>query len=121
MIRQAALRRLSLWLVGLFLVAQSCGVVHLLDEHTTHVAAVAVALSADHVGTAKVPQKHHRGDADGAVQHHELQDLNGVPSCLSSSCDLGYVHAAARAYVPIALTASDPVRLERPPKPSLSI
>ena len=38
MIRQIALPRLGPWLVGLFFIAQICGVVQLLGEHTEHVA-----------------------------------------------------------------------------------
>jgi hypothetical protein len=37
MIRQIALHRLGPWLVGMFFIAQICGVVQLLGEHTAHV------------------------------------------------------------------------------------
>ncbi|HWX33509.1 MAG TPA: hypothetical protein VNZ53_39530 [Steroidobacteraceae bacterium] len=39
MIGQAALRRLGTWLVGLFFIAQTCGVVPLLGQHAAHVKA----------------------------------------------------------------------------------
>jgi len=64
---------------------------------------------------------HYDGDADGAIQHHELQDLNGAPACLIDSCELAFTHAAMTAYVADALTASNPVLLERPPKSFLFV
>jgi hypothetical protein len=123
MIRQAALRRLGPWLIGLFFIAQICGVAQLLSEHTAHVTESQLILSKVAVtgDTSHSHHHHHYGDADGAVQHHELQDLNGAPAYLIASCELAFTHDTITAYVSDALTESNPVRLEHPPKPFLSV
>jgi hypothetical protein len=64
---------------------------------------------------------HHDGDADGAIEHHELQDLNGTPAYLMAGCEPAFTHDAITAYVSDALVESNPVLLERPPKPFLSV
>lgn len=121
MIPMTALRRLGPWLVGLFLIAQVFGVVPLISGHTAHVAETQLILSKDNASTGSIPQRHHHhGDADGFIQHHELQDLNGALTCLVS-CEIVFVHVAITAYVPNALTEADPILLKRPPKPLLSI
>jgi hypothetical protein len=122
MIRQIALPRLGPWLVGLFFIAQICGVVQLLGEHTEHVAESQLILhQAAVTGNTWHGHHHHNGDADGAVQHHELQDLNGAPACPIAGCELAFTHDTITAYVSDALTESNPVLLERPPKPFLSV
>ena len=120
MFRNAAWRRLSLWLVGLFFIAQVCGVVHLLGEHTAHVSESQLALS--HAPFAASPSHghHHDGDADGAIQHHALQDLNGTPLRVAATCEPDFAPVAIINYVSDALIESGPVRLERPPKSPLS-
>jgi hypothetical protein len=71
--------------------------------------------------TGKIPQgRHYRGDADGFIQYHELQNLNGTLACLSSRCEIAFVYVANTDYVPAALAEGDPILLERPPKPTLS-
>ena len=121
MIRQAALRRLGPWLIGLFIIAQISGVVRLLGEHTAHVAECELILS-NATATVNIPHGHHHyGDADGAIQHHELQDLNGAPTSLIAGCELAFTHFTITAYVSDALTEGTPVLLERPPKPFLSV
>ena len=120
MIRRAALRRLSTLLIGLFFAAQVCGVVPLLGEHAAHVTESQLILATGTVAGNASHGHHHDGDADGAIQHHELQDLNGAPACLIAGCELAVEHVATTAYVSEALTESNPVLLERPPKPRLS-
>jgi hypothetical protein len=122
MIRQAALRRSAPWLIGLFLIAQICGVAPLLGEHTAHETESQLTLSEGAViGDASHGHHHHYGDADGAIQQHELQDLNGAPAVVIAYCELAFTHDTITAYVSDALTESIPVLLERPPKPFLSV
>jgi len=117
----AATRRLSAWLVGLFLVAQIFGVVSVLSEHTAHVAATELLASRVSASTGNIPQgRHHHDDADGFIQHHELQDLTGTLTCPSGRCEIALVYIADIDYVPVALAEGDPILLERPPKPMLS-
>jgi len=66
-------------------------------------------------------QYHHDGDADGAIQHHELQDLNGAPVRLIAIGGLSVTPANVALYVPDVLAGRNPVLPERPPKPSLSV
>lgn len=120
MIRQAAWRRLGTWLAGMFFIAQVCGVVPLLGEHTAHVTESQLILANAPVAGGASHGHHHDGDADGAIQHHELQDLSGAPACLIAGCELPLAHVAITAYVSDALTESKPVLMERPPKPLLS-
>jgi hypothetical protein len=122
MIRQVSLHRLSPWLIGLFFIAQICGVVQLLSNHTAHVTESQLILSKTAVTkSTSHGHHHHYGDADGAIQHHELQDLNGAPLYLIAGCELAFTHDAITAYVSDALNESNPVLLERPPKPFLSV
>lgn len=121
MIRQAALRCLGTWLAGLFFIAQTCGVVPLLGEHTAHVTESQLALAHATVAGNTSHSHHHDGDEDGAIQHHELQDLNGAPACLTAGCELPLAHVAITAHVSDAFTEGNPVLLERPPKHLLSI
>jgi hypothetical protein len=122
MIPMAAMRRLGPSLLGLFLVAQAFGVVPLMTGHTAHLAETHSVFSKDNASNGNIPQgHHHRGDADGFIQHHELQDLNGALTCLVSCCGVAFVHRAITAYTPNALAEADTILLERPPKPLLSI
>jgi hypothetical protein len=121
MIRQVALHRLVPWLIGLFLVAQICSVVQLLSAHTAHVAESQLILPKAAATTNTSHGHHHSGDADGAIQHHELQDLNGAPACLMAGCELLSSHDTITAYVSDAFIESNPVLLERPPRPFLSV
>jgi hypothetical protein len=122
MIQQAALRRLTPWLIGLFFIAQIGGVARLLGEHAAHETESQLILSKLAVtGNTSHGHHHHYGDADGAIQHHELQDLNGAPAYLIAGCDLALTHDTITAYVSDALSESNPVLLERPPKPFLSV
>jgi len=121
MIPTATARRLSPWVFGLFLAAQIFGVVPLMREHTAHVAQSGLILSQDRVSTGHVPRAHHCGDADGFIDHHQLQDLSGAFTCSVSQCEIGFVRLALCPYAPDALAEGDPILLERPPKPILSI
>jgi hypothetical protein len=121
MIRQAALRRWSTWLIGLFFLAQIGGVVRLLGEHTAHVTESQLAVAHATVDGNASHSHHHDGDADGAIQHHELQDLNGAPVRLIAIGGLSVTPANVALYVPDVLAGRNPVLPERPPKPSLSV
>jgi hypothetical protein len=116
MMRQAALHRLGPWLLGLFIVAQICGVVHLLGEHTTHVAESQSILSSAAVARKAPHGHHHDGDTDGAIQHHELQDLTGAPVYPTAVRELDCTRVAMVSIVSAPLVEGDPLRLERPPK-----
>jgi hypothetical protein len=121
MIRQAAWCRLSTWLVGLFFIAQTCGVVPLLGEYTAHVTESQLVLAHTTIAGNASHGHHYEGDADGAVQHHELQDLNGAPAYIAAGCELPLAHVAITFYVSDALAEGGPALLERPPKPLLSV
>jgi hypothetical protein len=122
MLLMAEMRRWVPWLVGLYLVAQVCGVVPLISCHSAHAVAGALIPSQCTSGTdALPPGHHHAGDADDTANHHALQDLNGV---LASPPDRGWialVHVAIMGPPPTAHIKADPVLIERPPKPFLSI
>jgi hypothetical protein len=121
MIRTTTMRSLSTCFVGLFLIAQIFGVVSLLSEHTAHVAATEFLASQGSASIGNFPDSHHhRGDADGFIQHHELQDLSGTLTCLNSLCEIAFVPVSNIAYVPAVLVDGDPLLLERPPKPMRS-
>lgn len=119
----AAIRRLCPWLAGLFLIAQIFGVVPLMSEHATHVAESELALYNDNAGmNAPVTNHdHYRGDPDGFVQHHELQDLSGVFTCTVSQCEIAFVRVPATLREPDALVGADPALLERPPNSLMSV
>jgi hypothetical protein len=124
MISLAATRRVSPWLVGLFLMAQIFGVGFLLSGHTMHVAQAEMAFSQGESGTVTLPHGHHhqRNDADGCVQHHELETLiNAVLLCAMSRAERVVAHVAAATYASPALVETAPVLLERPPKKILSV
>jgi hypothetical protein len=115
-------RRLAIWLAGLFVLAQVFGVVSLVASHAAHVAEAEFAFASDGPLTENRQHNHHyRGDADGVVQHHELHDLSGAFLGSSSQTDLTFAPVRIVFVVTQALPGSDPVRLERPPKPVLSI
>jgi hypothetical protein len=111
-----------MWLVGLFIIAQICGVVRLLGEQTAHVAESQLMLAdATVTGSTSQGHHHHYGDADGAIQHHELQDLTGAPASLIAGCELAVTHVTITGYVSDVLAEGNPALLERPPKPFLSV
>jgi hypothetical protein len=86
------------------------------------VAEAQLVLSERAAGTESIPQgHHHHGDADGSIQHHELQDLNGSLTCLVNSCEIAFVDVTDSAYAPSALAEANPILLERPPKALLSV
>jgi len=121
MIPTAAMRRLRTCTGGRFLIPQIFGVIPVLSEHTAHVAATELLPSQVSASAGKIPEgRHHRGDADGFIQHHELQDLTGTLPCLSGRCEIAFVDLVSIDYVPVALAAGGPIALERPPKPMLS-
>src|ERR1700691_3810675 len=88
MIGQLAIRRrVGIWLAGLLFIAQIVAVAPLMSEHTAHVAESELGLLSKSVITHTLLRGHHhhyRGDADGFVQHHELQDLGGAFSLMAT-------------------------------------
>jgi hypothetical protein len=115
-------RRLGIWLAGLFVLAQIFGVVSLVASHAAHVAETELAFVSEGPSTDNRQHSHHyRGDADGVVQHHELHDLSGAFLGSPSQTDLTFAPVRIVFAVTQALPGSDPLRLERPPKPFLSI
>jgi len=115
-----AARRLSPWVVGIFLLAQIFGVFPLVSEHTAHIAQADFTVASNCVCTGQAPHGHYQGDSDGFVQHHELQDLSGVLTCAVDQYQSGIVHVAVSLYAPHALAEGHPIFLERPPKSLLS-
>jgi hypothetical protein len=117
MISTAIARRLGPVFVGLYLVAQICGVIPLMICDSAHAAPGTQMLSNQ---TRGLQDHHHAGDADDADHHHVLQDLNGV--LLQSYVSVGtIVRIAIEMIAPRALADADAVLLERPPKPFLSV
>jgi hypothetical protein len=100
MISNGAMRRLGPIFVGLYLIVQICGVAPLMSCHSAHAGAASSLLAECSDGTLPHQNRHHAGDADDAVHHHALQE----PALALS-----------------ALIEADPVLLERPPKPFLSV
>jgi hypothetical protein len=122
MISTAAMRRLGPWLAGLFLAAQIFGVVPLMSCYSAHAAEGTLLLSAGEGGIDTHSHGHHYpGDSDDAAHHHALQDVNGVLAWVPDRNEVALVHIAVPPPLPRALAESDPVLLERPPKPFLSI
>jgi hypothetical protein len=113
-------RRWGPVLVGLYVVAQICGVIPLMSCDSAH-AAPGTHILSECKQTGALPQDHHHaGDADDAAHHHVLLDLNGV-LVESSVVVNSIVHIAIEVSAPRALTEVDVVLLERPPKPFLSV
>jgi hypothetical protein len=123
MISSAANRCLARWLVGLFLCAQVLGVMPLISEYTAHVAETQLVLASDHAGARNGGHqgRHHRGDVDGDLQHHQMQDLSGALTCTIGHCQIARQRVRAAGHEPAGLAEADPILLERPPKTSLSV
>jgi len=122
MISMAAKHRLGPWVVGLYLIAQIFGVVPVISGHTAHVVETHSVLVEHGAGGEPTSQSHHKpGDTDGPVQHHAMQDLNGVLASLVDRGETALVHVAIPARAQNDLLEADPVLLERPPKPLLSV
>jgi hypothetical protein len=113
-------RRLSLWLAGLFLVAQIFGVVSLMNSHLTHVAEAELVFS-DSARHSGGHGHHYRGDSDGAAQHHELHDLNGAFLGSAIQSDIMFLPAKITFAAAQVLQGAAPARLDRPPKAFLSV
>jgi hypothetical protein len=123
MISTTANRHLGWWLVGLFLCAQVFGVMPLISGHTAHVAETQSVVASDHAGAGSGAHRghHHRGDVDGDVQHHQMQDLSGALTCPIGQCQIAPRRVRAAGHEPAGLAGADPILLERPPKTSLSV
>lgn len=121
MISTAGMRRLGPLLVGLYLIAQICGVVPLMSCHSAHAATGSSALYECKGGFGVLPQGHHySGGAHNSV-HHSLQDLSGVLGCSAPVCQIAWVRTVTPPPAPRALAEADTVVLERPPKPVLFV
>jgi hypothetical protein len=113
--------RLGPWLAGLYIVAQIFSVVPSISCDSAHAAGGALVFSQCEACIGTDSHDHHDpGDADHAACHHALQDLNGVLTSLDRS-EIALVHIAVSPLVPRALAEADPVLLEHPPNPFLSI
>jgi hypothetical protein len=120
MISTVTMRRLGLWLIALYVFALVGGVTPLIHIVSAH-AGAPLTLSANG-GDGAIPAQghHHAGDVDDVVHHHALQDLTGVIALLPRD-GIALVHVSIGPRVSRALAEADTVRLERPPKPILSI
>jgi hypothetical protein len=117
-----AKRVLGPWLVGLYLASQILGIVPLMSAHTAHVAETHIVHFEDNGRAASNSHsQHRRDDADGPAQHHELQDLSGVLACPANRCETGLVSTVVTTSALGALIAGEPILLDRPPKPFLSV
>lgn len=122
MISTGAMRRLGPWLAGLFLAAQIFGVIPLISGYSAHAAGGALLHSVCDDGIdSHCPGHHYPGDSDDAAHHHALQDVNGVLVWAFDRNEVALVHIAVTPPAPRALAEADPILLERPPKPFLSI
>jgi hypothetical protein len=121
MIPPALIHRLGFLLAGAYFVAQIFGVIPLMSSHSAHAAAGSlVCYTKD--GSGGQPQLgHHAGDTDDLVHHHTLQDLMGVFAALPNRVDIPLVHVTVAPRSPRPLAEAEAVRLDRPPKPDLSI
>jgi hypothetical protein len=121
MFRTAALRRLGPWLIGLYILALVGGVLPLDTSYSAHTDAP-LTFSELTDGAGAIPQRHHHaGDVDDVSHYHALQDLTGVVAWLPDRDDTWIVHVAIMSAIIDAIAQADAVRLERPPKPILSI
>jgi hypothetical protein len=120
MVRTTAIhRRLGPWLIGLYVLAIVGGFVPLVTSYSAHSGTPWTIARA--TSSACPLQRHHFGDADDAAHHHVLQDPIGTVAWLPNSKDLSVVHLAIAAAASRPFTEADALRLERPPKPNLSI
>jgi hypothetical protein len=120
MVHTAAIhRRLGPWLIGLYVFAILGGFVPLVASYSEHSGAPWIISQAN--GSSGQQQRHHLGDTDDAAHHHVLQDLTGTVVWLPNNNDILVVHIAITPLASRPFTEADAVRLERPPKPDLSI
>jgi hypothetical protein len=119
MISTTIARRLGPLFVGLYVVAQICGVIPLMICDSAH-AAPGTQMLSECNQTRGLQDHHHAGDADDAAHHHVLQDLNGVFLQSYVSVET-IVRIAIEMIAPRALAEAYAVLLERPPKPFLSV
>jgi hypothetical protein len=119
MIRSVAMhRRFGQWLIGLYVLAIAGGFMPLVASYSGHGVGSAVA---EVTRGAGAHDHHHLGDADDAAHHHVLQDLTGALAWPPGQAAAHVVHVAMMPVAPPPLIEADAVRLERPPKPFLSI
>jgi hypothetical protein len=116
------MRRVAPWLIGLFLIAQIAGVVPLIAAHTLHVFESKQVVSGDDGITATGPSgTHHHGLADLNDQCCTFHHLASVLSYVVKINPARLAKVAIVSLAPIALVVADPLLLERPPKPTLSV
>jgi len=116
------IRSLVPWLIGLFLAAQLAGVVPFEYIHPTPALAHAAAHEHDH---GSVGHKHHHDgtEQDGAIadQCCALHSLAGVLSLLDASIPSDLIGHPMAAELTEHISGIDAGRLDRPPKPLLSL
>jgi hypothetical protein len=117
------MRRLGPWLLGLFLIAQIAGVAPLFSAHTHHIfeSKQIVAADNDVVVADQRGAHHHHGLADLNDQCCAFHHLTGVLPYGLDADRIGFTGTAIVAAPTRALAAADPILIERPPKPQLSI
>ena len=110
-------------LVGLFALAQVAGVLPLMYQHTLNVYETVPVASHHHihVATTAPDADHHHGILDFHDQCCALHTLAGP---LPRVADVVLIDSLSERMAPaplVALTDTDPSRLDRPPKPLLSV
>ena len=102
--------------------AQFAGVMPLIAAHTLHVFESKQVVSGDDGITAVGPHgTHHHGLADLNDQCCAFHHLTGVLPYALNTDPVGFVEIAIVAAPARAFDATDPILIERPPKPLLSI
>jgi hypothetical protein len=111
------------WLLALFLIAEVVGVVPLFSAHTHHVFESKQVVSGNEGITAVGPRgtHHHHGIADLNDQCCAYHHLAGVLPFIVGARPVKFAKAVIVMRQTRALLPSDPILLERPPKPFLSI
>jgi hypothetical protein len=120
MISAATMRRVTPWLVGLYVLALIGGIIPLVSTDSAHAGPLIVLSDSKAAGGELPGNHHHAGDADDAATHHALQDLTGILS-LPDRGEAPVVHTAFTSAAARVLAETDAVRLERPPKAILSV
>jgi hypothetical protein len=103
MISAATMRRVTPWLVGLYVLALIGGIIPLVSTDSAHAGPLIVLSDSKAAGGELPGNHHHAGDADDAATHHALQDLTGILSCrIGAKHPLSTrpLHRPRRAYSP---------------------
>ena len=113
----AKMRRFAPWLLGLFLMAQVAGVAPLLVDHAVHAFESQPAVGAVHDHDAPGRHGDHRhGLADIQDECCTLHHMAGIVVAAPAAQAIGVVAVSIVLPPRLALTTTDPLRLDRPPK-----